>query len=120
MYLEVVRRTTSIPLVTCQVFDGHGGTGAASFVQAHILRHLAAGLSEAADMRAAFQAVYDRMDREFEIACATNKELHSGTTAIAVLISGRYTLQSTLGTGLDDLVFSSPPVWLPEGLLVPL
>ena len=87
-------------------------------MQAHILRHLAAGLSEAADMRAAFQAVYDRIDREFEIACAANKELHSGTTAIAVLITGRYTLRSTLGTNLGDLVFSSPPVWLLLGLLV--
>ena len=81
--------TSSAMSATWQVFDGHGGIGAASYVQAHILQHLADGLSGAPNMTLAFQAAYDLTDREFEIACAADKDLNSGTTAITMLITGR-------------------------------
>lgn len=59
------------------------------------MRHLADGISRAdIPIKEAFEAAYDRTDREFEAACAANQELHSGTTAIAVLISGRYSVRS--------------------------
>ena len=72
-----------------QVFDGHGGKGAAQFARDHLPRIIV----EDADFPLELEKVVARSFMEADVAfaksCSVESTLSSGTTALTVMIHGR-------------------------------
>eukprot|EP00271_Cylindrocystis_brebissonii_P019437 TRINITY_DN58_c0_g1_i1.p1 TRINITY_DN58_c0_g1~~TRINITY_DN58_c0_g1_i1.p1 ORF type:complete len:358 (+),score=54.93 TRINITY_DN58_c0_g1_i1:99-1172(+) len=75
------------------VFDGHGGTGASSFVRDHLLRHVIEDPVFPRELSDVFSRAFERVDLQLEQA----QEDDSGTTALAALISGSSLLIANVG-----------------------
>ncbi|CAA6655844.1 unnamed protein product [Spirodela intermedia] len=69
------------------VFDGHGGTDAASFVQKNILKYIIEDNHFPTSVDEALRSAFVKADHAF--ADTRSVDITSGTTALAALISGR-------------------------------
>lgn len=77
-----------INLYTCkQVFDGHGGTDAASFIRKNILKYVVEDSHFPRCLNRAIKSAYLKADYAF--ADANSLDISSGTTALTSLIWGR-------------------------------
>jgi protein phosphatase 2C family protein 2/3 len=70
-----------------QVFDGHGGIDAASFIRNNILRFIVEDSHFPTCLERAIKSAYVKADHAF--ADASSLDISSGTTALTALISGR-------------------------------
>ena len=69
------------------MFDGHGGTDAASFIRNNILRFIVEDSYFPSCLEGAIKSAFLKADYAF--ADATSLDTSSGTTALATLIFGR-------------------------------
>ncbi|KAL4575396.1 hypothetical protein LXL04_022239 [Taraxacum kok-saghyz] len=74
------------------VFDGHGGTDAASFVRKNILKYILEDPQFPICPKKAIRNAYMKADQAF--AETTTLDISSGTTALTTFIFGRYTNQT--------------------------
>lgn len=70
-----------------QVFDGHGGTDAASFVRENILRFIVEDTYFPICLKKATKSAFLKADSAF--ASADSLDRSSGTTVLTALIRGR-------------------------------
>lgn len=70
-----------------QVFDGHGGTDAASFIRKNILKFIVEESFFPACLEKAIKNAFVKADHAF--ADEHSLDISSGTTAITALIFGR-------------------------------
>lgn len=70
-----------------QVFDGHGGTDAASFIRKNILKFILEDSHFPACVEKAIKSAFVKADHAF--ADAHTLDSSSGTTALVALIFGR-------------------------------
>lgn len=78
-----------------QVFDGHGGTDAASFVRKNILKFILEDKDFPTSIEKAMQSAYVKADHAF--ADHPHLDCSSGTTALTVLIFDRKMLIANAG-----------------------
>lgn len=69
------------------MFDGHGGTDAASFVRNNILRFIAEDSQFPSCVEKAIKSAFVQADYAF--ADASSLDISSGTTALTALFFGR-------------------------------
>lgn len=74
-------------LFSLQVFDGHGGTDAASFTRKNILKFIVEDSHFPVSIKKAIRSAFAKADHEF--ADASSLDGTSGTTALTALILGR-------------------------------
>lgn len=74
-------------LTFLQVFDGHGGTDAASFTRKNILRFITADSHFPSAIKKAVKSAFKKADHA--LADASGLDRSSGTTALIALIMGR-------------------------------
>eukprot|EP00897_Mesotaenium_endlicherianum_P009786 jgi/Mesen1/8836/ME000053S08239 len=80
------------------VFDGHSGEGAARYVQEHMLRLIVEDPAFPEEMAGAMKGAYLRADEALEGHWLQKREgACSGTTALAVFISGRTLVVANAG-----------------------
>lgn len=73
---------------TCgQVFDGHGGTDAASFIRKNILKFIVEDSHFPVSVQKAIKSAFVKADHAF--ADNSSLDISSGTTALTTLIFGR-------------------------------
>ncbi|KAM5573895.1 putative protein phosphatase 2C 27 [Rosa sericea] len=77
------------------VFDGHGGTDAASFIRNNILRFIVEDSHFPTCLERAIKSAYVKADHAF--ADASSLDISSGTTALTALISGRTLIIANAG-----------------------
>lgn len=70
-----------------QVFDGHGGTDAASFVQKNLLKFIIEDSHFQTCVEKAVKSAFMKADHAFADSCSLDRS--SGTTALTALIFGR-------------------------------
>lgn len=70
-----------------KVFDGHGGTDAASFTRKNLLNYIVEDSHFPASMKKALKSAFVKSDHAF--ADAISLDSSSGTTALTALIVGR-------------------------------
>lgn len=75
------------PFLLSQVFDGHGGTDAASFIRENILRFIVEDQHFLLCTKKAMKSAFLNADLAF--AATGGLDSSSGTTALTALISGR-------------------------------
>lgn len=85
------------------MFDGHGGTDAASFIRKNILRYIIEDGHFPNCMEEAMKSAFLRADHAF--ADAHSLDSTSGTTALAALIFGRLALISQHPPTVSCLAF---------------
>jgi protein phosphatase 2C family protein 2/3 len=85
-------------LLFLQVFDGHGGIDAASFIRKNILNYIVEDSHFPSGIRKAVKSAFVKADHAF--ADAASLDSSSGTTALTTLITGR------LGTVLLHIYLS--------------
>ncbi|KAL6178778.1 hypothetical protein ACLB2K_050296 [Fragaria x ananassa] len=78
-----------------KVFDGHGGTDAASFIRNNILRFIVEDSHFPTCLERAIKSAYVKADHAF--ADASSLDISSGTTALTALISGRTLIIANAG-----------------------
>lgn len=71
-----------------QVFDGHGGVDAASFIRKNILNYIVEDSHFPSGIRKAVKSAFVKADHAF--ADAASLDSSSGTTALTALITGRF------------------------------
>ncbi len=79
-------------LIYVQVFDGHGGIDAASFIRKNILRFIVEDSHFPICVEKAISSAFVKADYAF--ADDSSLDISSGTTALTALISGQYDLLS--------------------------
>ena len=77
-------------LLFLQVFDGHGGIDAASFIRKNILNYIVEDSHFPSGIRKAVKSAFVKADHAF--ADAASLDSSSGTTALTTLITGRLEL----------------------------
>lgn len=77
------------------VFDGHGGTDAASFIRSNILRFIVEDSHFPTCMEKAIKSAFVKADYAF--ADASTLDISSGTTALTALIFGRTMIIANAG-----------------------
>ncbi|KAK1324899.1 putative protein phosphatase 2C 27 [Acorus calamus] len=77
------------------VFDGHGGTDAASFIRKNILKFIIEDTHFPAHVEMAIRSAFVRADHAF--ADASSLDQSSGTTALTALIFGRNLVIANVG-----------------------
>ncbi|PRQ19321.1 putative protein-serine/threonine phosphatase [Rosa chinensis] len=77
------------------VFDGHGGTDAASFIRSNILRFIVEDSHFPTCLERAIKSAYVKADHAF--ADASSLDISSGTTALTALVSGRTLIIANAG-----------------------
>jgi len=83
---HLIRRISS----SGQVFDGHGGTDAASFVQKNLLKFILDDAHFPTSVEKAIKNAFARADHA--LADSRSLDSSSGTTALTALIFGRLNL----------------------------
>lgn len=78
------------------VYDGHSGVDASNFAATHLHCHLARNKNIATDPSLALKEAFEKTDECF-VAKAKREGLRSGSTAVAVLISGESLYVAWLG-----------------------
>ena len=73
-----------------QVFDGHGGIDAASYVGKNILKFIIEDSHFPASVEKAIRSAFVKIDHAFADTCHLDRS--SGTTALTALIFGRLRL----------------------------
>ncbi|KAL6573366.1 hypothetical protein OROHE_001825 [Orobanche hederae] len=77
------------------VFDGHGGTDAASFVRSNILKFITENTFFPARLEKAIKSAYLKADYAFADDCSV--DISSGTTALTTFICGRKMIVANAG-----------------------
>ena len=83
-----VRLQISNEFIMQQVFDGHGGTDAATYVRQNILKFILEDSQFPGCLENAIQNAFVKADHAF--ADNTSLDISSGTTALTALVFGRY------------------------------
>ena len=73
-----------------QVFDGHNGKDAAQFVKEELLNFIVRDAAFPTSVEKAVRHAFLHADTAFAEACSANQNLSSGTTALTVLVLGRF------------------------------
>lgn len=87
--MDHIIQAIDLETIVCreQVFDGHGGTDAATFVRSNILKFIIEDGYFPSCMEEAIKSAFLRADYAFADACAL--DITSGTTVLTALIFGR-------------------------------
>lgn len=72
-----------------QVFDGHGGKGAAQFVRDHLPRVIVDDSDFPLELEKVVTRSFMETDAAFARSCTLETSLSSGTTALTAMIFGR-------------------------------
>lgn len=72
-----------------QVFDGHDGHSAASYVKMHLLNSILKDASFSTSAEEAVKNAYLKLDDEFAEAWKQDNSFSSGTTVLSALLQGR-------------------------------
>ena len=73
-----------------QVFDGHNGKDAAQFVKEKLLNFIVRDAAFPTSVEKAVHHAFLHADTAFAEACLANQNMSSGTTALTVLVLGRF------------------------------
>jgi protein phosphatase 2C family protein 2/3 len=76
-----------VPLIDVQVFDGHGGVDAASFIKKTLLNFIIEDSQFPSSIKKAVKSAFVKADHAFRDACSLDNS--SGTTALIALVLGR-------------------------------
>lgn len=76
-------------LALWQVFDGHGGKGAAQFVRDHLPRIIVEDADFPLELEKVITRSFMETDAAFANSCSIESTLSSGTTALTAMIFGR-------------------------------
>lgn len=75
--------------IRVQIFDGHGGKGAAHFVRDNLPRVIVEDAEFPLELGKAVTRSFMQTDIQFAKTCAVQSTLSSGTTALTAMIFGR-------------------------------
>lgn len=75
-----------------QVFDGHGGKGAAQFARDHLPRVIVEDADFPLELEKVVTRSFMKIDASFADSCSFQSALSSGTTALTAMIFGRWLL----------------------------
>jgi serine/threonine protein phosphatase PrpC len=85
------------------VFDGHGGTEAATYAKLNLLKNILFNEETKGSLKDSIRAGVHKTDRNF-IEWATSSGIYSGTTVIAAFLQNKYDSLVSLFDNLNFLL----------------